>query len=674
MDLLLTPLAGLDFSALPQQLVVGILTGSIYALIALGYTMVYGVLKLINFAHGEVYMLGAYFGLFISWIVIGDAIGRAGATQIIAPEILKIAAYSLVAGGVFLSLRPSRRKVVVELPGTLLRSLKGAILSLDRSWTRAKNAPRNFRKWAKDVFPYSAPALRRTAICAGIALTILTIFGASGRSYSSDELLESRAESLRYDNFTRTAWITVEDGEYPAVAYIYSMPDGSSSIEYFDVLSPTSPKPDTPEVAVRLRRITNVEKTLGISEEELLAPIGGTGELIRSWDPRFSKPLLAIIVLLGAALLGVLVRRARLLSKSKQEPARKESRADDLKAGGRTPDLATGGYLWELGLLALGGLVWSLAQFQPQAITLVVMMLASMVGCAVVGVLIEFFAYRPMRSQPRISILITAIGVSLLIQYTGQLFLPNAPPPKISGDVSPYRGSVSFFLDAPPREIADRYQFAEIELSEALSKKQVVLDEVGGNEFDLPRNTPELVRARAAETAFNEINALKEDTSVSVTVPKGQLIMFFTAIVLMFILRHLVMKTAIGRGMRAVSHDFEAASLMGVNVNKVIVVTFLIGSSLAGAGAMMSATFLQTPLTSFYGLIPGVKAFVAAVLGGIGNIPGAVLGGLLMGVAEVLMVWVGYSGLKDAMAFVILILVLLFRPGGLMGSATIEKV
>ena len=89
---------------------------------------------------------------------------------------------------------------------------------------------------------------------------------------------------------------------------------------------------------------------------------------------------------------------------------------------------------------------------------------------------------------------------------------------------------------------------------------------------------------------------------------------------------------------------------------------------------MMIATFQGTPLTTFYGLLPGVKAFVAAVLGGIGNIPGAVLGGFLMGAAETLVIWAGYSEYKDAIAFVILIVVLLFRPGGLLGSSKVEKV
>jgi branched-chain amino acid transport system permease protein len=112
---------------------------------------------------------------------------------------------------------------------------------------------------------------------------------------------------------------------------------------------------------------------------------------------------------------------------------------------------------------------------------------------------------------------------------------------------------------------------------------------------------------------------------------------------------------------------------MGIDVNRMVAITFVIGSALAGAGGMMNATALGTPLDTFYGLLPGVKAFVAAVLGGIGNIPGAVAGGFLMGVAEALVIWMGYSNYKDAVAFVILIAVLLVRPSGLLGSVGQEK-
>ena len=451
MQSLVPLLAGFEgtLQTLPEQLVLGILAGSIYALIALGYTMVYGILKLINFAHGEIFMLGAYIGLFISWAAIGNAAGVA--TAIIAPSALTNLAYVMM--GV------------------------GAVLAI--------------------------------------------------------------------------------------AAY------GVARARHKD-----------------------------------------TGKLF----------------------IGV-------------------------------------------GLVALGGLAWVLARFQPQAITLVVMMLGSMVGCAIVGVAIEFFAYRPMRHQPRIAALITAIGVSLFIQFTGQLFLPNAPPPSVAEAVNPYTGAFSFYIKAPPENLTLALEESETEFNERLGVFDTALDENEWQRFDLPPEGERLKEAyEEVEQEKFELIGQVRDSSIEVNVPTGQFIMFVTAIMLMIGLRHLVMKTTVGRSMRAVSHDFDSASLMGINVNKIVTITFIIGSSLAGAGAMMNSTFLGTPLTSFYGLMPGVKAFIAAVLGGIGNIPGAMLGGLLMGVAEGLVVWAGYSSLKEAIAFVILIIVLLFRPGGILGSSVVEKV
>ena len=151
--------------------------------------------------------------------------------------------------------------------------------------------------------------------------------------------------------------------------------------------------------------------------------------------------------------------------------------------------------------------------------------------------------------------------------------------------------------------------------------------------------------------------------------------MLGATLVIMAALWFLVKHTRKGRAMRAVSHDFSASSLMGINVDSIVTFTFILGSVLAGAGAMMYATFIPgTKIDTFFGMAPGLKAFTAAVLGGIGNIPGAVLGGLLMGIAENLVVWAGYDNYRDAIAFVILIVVLLFRPGGILGSAKVEKV
>jgi branched-chain amino acid transport system permease protein len=245
----------------------------------------------------------------------------------------------------------------------------------------------------------------------------------------------------------------------------------------------------------------------------------------------------------------------------------------------------------------------------PGPVMLLMMLIFSMGVCAALGVTIERVAYRPLRRAPRISVLITAIGVSLLLQQGGLLIFKTSPQPSISEQVNPF--------SAPYR-------------------------------VNLP--------------VFGEL-----------IFSGGQTLMFFVSLILMGCLWFLVTKTSTGRAMRAVSHDFDTASLMGVNVNRIIAITFIVGSSLAGAGGMMNATALGTPLDTFYGLLPGVKAFVAAVLGGIGNIPGAVLGGFLMGVAELLVVWAGYAGYKDAVAFVILIVVLLFRPKGLLGSVDSEK-
>lgn len=242
---------------------------------------------------------------------------------------------------------------------------------------------------------------------------------------------------------------------------------------------------------------------------------------------------------------------------------------------------------------------WMPESIRPYAM-LLLMLVVAMAGCALLGVIIERLAYRPLRNAPRISVLITAVGVSLFLEYAGRLVVQTSPQPAIVQEVN---------------VLAKPFEFAGI------------------------------------------------------TIQQSQLAVLAVTLVLMAALWMFVSRTPMGRAMRAVSHDFSTASLMGVNVDRVVIVTFVIGSSLAGAAGMMTATAFGTPLNTFLGLMPGVKAFVAAVLGGIGNIPGAVVGGLIMGVAEALVVWTGYGGYRDAVAFVILIVILLFRPGGLFGSA-----
>jgi branched-chain amino acid transport system permease protein len=306
---------------------------------------------------------------------------------------------------------------------------------------------------------------------------------------------------------------------------------------------------------------------------------------------------------------------------------------------------------------------------------LVVMMLGAMTLCAIVGVIIERFAYRPIRSQPRISALITAIGLSLLLQYGGQIFLLNGVQQSIDQRVNPYSKELSLDLRSADANLMRQAETLRPAMEEAQKAYEARLPQEK-SKFDLSPEGEKLKQTadqkrRDYQDAINEAKA----SQITIAIGQGKLIMLLFTLVLMGLLTYLVMFTKRGRAMRAVSHDFNASSLMGIDVNQIITFTFILGSALAGAGAMMYATFQPgTKIDPFLGLAPGLKAFVAAVLGGIGNIPGAVLGGLLMGVAENMVIWLGYDNYRDAIAFLILIVVLLLRPGGLLGSAKVEKV
>ena len=228
----------------------------------------------------------------------------------------------------------------------------------------------------------------------------------------------------------------------------------------------------------------------------------------------------------------------------------------------------------------------------------------AMVGAAIAGIVIERFAYRPLRNSPRLTLLITAIGMSMLLEYGGQLvFGPN------------------------------------------------------------PQAFPALIQDRPLY-----------DTGVW-SLSLVQFLIIVVAALLMLALQFIVQKTKTGRAMRAVSLDRAAAALMGINTEIVIAITFALGSALAAAAGVLTGVY-QPTITPLVGLQVGLKAFVAAVLGGIGSIPGAMLGGLLMGFAEVLVISQvpGGSNYTDAIAFTILIVVLLFKPAGIMGRNVAEKV
>ncbi len=240
------------------------------------------------------------------------------------------------------------------------------------------------------------------------------------------------------------------------------------------------------------------------------------------------------------------------------------------------------------------------------------LVVVAMVVCAVLGIVIEKLAYRPLRSRPKLTVLITAIGVSLLLEYGGQFAFGPDPKP---------------FLDKVPDAFKDRIQ-----------------------DLDLP------------------IEGLGD-----LIVSRNQVLVFGVTIFLLVALSFIVKRTKMGMAMRAVSNNATAAALMGVNTDTVISFTFGLGSALAGAAGILFAISYPT-IDPLMGLLPGIKAFVAAVLGGIGNIPGAALGGLLIGVLETLVGGSAFSTYRDAIAFAILILILLFKPSGLLGKSQVEKV
>ncbi len=231
----------------------------------------------------------------------------------------------------------------------------------------------------------------------------------------------------------------------------------------------------------------------------------------------------------------------------------------------------------------------------------VMALLVSMVTAAVVGVIIERLAYRPLRHAPRIAALITAIGVSLLIQ------------------------NVALLVWRPD-----------------------------------PRAFPDVIKMQTWSIG-------------GVIIDNRQVIILAVSVGLMLVLQYIVHRTKVGRAMRAASMDTDTAMLMGIDVNMVISTTFAIGSALAAAAGVLVGVYYSR-IDPMMGVMSGLKAFIAAVLGGIGNIPGAMLGGLILGIAEVLVVAVASSSWKDAVAFTILIVILLVKPSGLLGHYQREKV
>ncbi|MGO3574578.1 branched-chain amino acid ABC transporter permease [Leuconostoc mesenteroides] len=228
-------------------------------------------------------------------------------------------------------------------------------------------------------------------------------------------------------------------------------------------------------------------------------------------------------------------------------------------------------------------------------------LILAMAVSAIIGVVIEYIAYRPLRHSPRIAVLISALGISFLLE-NGMTYL------------------------------------------------------YGSDQRSFPQ---------AIKTVQHHFYGIQ--------VSNIQLIIAVTSIVLMLLLTYIVKNTKMGRAMGAVSADPDAASLMGININHTISFTFAIGSALAAAGGVLIGLYYNS-IDPLMGMTPGLKAFVAAVLGGIGIIPGAAVGGWLIGILETMVQATAFSDYKDAIVYAMLIVILLIKPTGILGKNKREKV
>jgi branched-chain amino acid transport system permease protein len=267
---------------------------------------------------------------------------------------------------------------------------------------------------------------------------------------------------------------------------------------------------------------------------------------------------------------------------------------------------------------------WPAAVFPgfPQALSVVIgsgtVILLSMVVCVLLAVTIERVAYKPLRDAPRIAALITAIGISFFLEFFGALNFVFTP---------------RFIPYERPFDVVAWYVYS------------------GGISRVVQGQTP---------------------PTGSVTFSNILVIIMVASIAVQLVLQFLVRRTKIGVAMRATSFDKPTARLMGINVDRVISFTFATGAAFAGLGGVLYA-IAYSSIWSQLGILPGLKAFVAAVLGGIGSIPGAFVGALIMGQAEALTMGYVSTPMRDAVAFTILIIVLLVRPTGIFGEPEGEK-
>jgi branched-chain amino acid transport system permease protein len=254
------------------------------------------------------------------------------------------------------------------------------------------------------------------------------------------------------------------------------------------------------------------------------------------------------------------------------------------------------------------------------ALGVILVILLSMIACALLNFTIDRVAYKPLRDAPRISALITAIGVSFFLEYFGAL---------------PFVFGPNFVTYERPFEVTN---------------------------WAFTFTPPDITQLAAGQTP----------PEGSIIISNIAVYIILISILLVFMLNFIVRRTRTGKAMRASAYDKPTSRLMGINVDGIISATFAIGAALAGAAGVLYAT--AYPQVYFaMGITPGLKAFVAAVLGGIGSIPGALVGGLIIAQAEILTASYVSTPMRDAVAFSILVLVLLVRPTGIFGEPTREK-
>ena len=293
------------------------------------------------------------------------------------------------------------------------------------------------------------------------------------------------------------------------------------------------------------------------------------------------------------------------------------------------------------------------ATFGTSALPAVVVIVGAMAACACLGLLIERFAYRPGRSPVRF---VAAFGFGILGAGGGYL----AQPSTLSVILGVLVGAAVGYL-------AER---AGLKPSPQSSTLKLLIVAIGVSLF---RETGGQVVFGANPKFFPQVIPSTPVNVGGLPVESQRLVVLGVAILLMVLLTLLVHYTKTGKAMRAVSFNLDAARLMGINTDRIIAFTFALGSSLAGAGGVL-VSLMYPRIDPLMGVMPGLKAFVAAVLGGIGNITGAMVGGLIIGLAETMAVGYGQSTYRDAIAFVILVLILLVKPTGLMGKGMVEKV